>query len=73
MPRKKTPIGKVLLAHRNRLGLTLREAGLKTDVDFSFLSRVEAGVSIPSVTILEAIAEGYRLTVQGILEEAGIR
>ena len=70
---KKTPLCRVLRTHRERLGLTLREAGEKTGVDHSFIYRIEAGISIPSITILADLVYGYGLTIQGVLQESGIR
>ena len=77
MPNNSTAItvsGRVLLRGRLRKGLTLRDlsarcAELGSPINYSFLSRIERGISQPSARVLPVLAEALGLEVDDLLAE----
>jgi len=61
-------IGKRVRRQRNRLGLTLRELGTRTDLTAGFLSQIENDQISPSLNSLQSIATALRVPMFYFLE-----
>ena len=63
-------IGHNIKRHREQLKISIRELAKKLTVSASFLSQLEKGKALPSVTTLKSIADALQTTV-GILVGEG--
>jgi len=66
-------IGNALLAFRNDLGLSLRQAEELVGIDHSAIGRIENGEHEASLSTLAKFAKGYKTTIPDILKRAGIK
>ena len=74
MPNNSTAItisGQVILRGRLRKGMTLRDLSarcgeLGAPIDYSFLSRIERGLSQPTPRVLPALAEALGIEVDDL-------
>ena len=64
---KKT-IGSIIKKHRKRQKLTQFELAEKIGVDPKYISRIETGVSSPSLTIVEKIFEILHINIKNLFE-----
>lgn len=62
-------LGKRLRALRNGQGLTLAQLGRQTDLSASYLSQIERGVAIPSLSRLAAIASALDVEMGHFFED----
>ncbi len=62
-------IGERIKGLRSEQGLTLAELGEKTDLSTSYLSQVERGKTLPSLTTLAAIARVFNVGLRYFFEE----
>lgn len=62
-------IGKKLKAIRLKEGMTIQELALKSRVSSNMISRVERGLTIPSVQILMKLAEVFEKSINYFVEE----
>lgn len=56
-----------LIALRERSGLTLRQLADAADINFGYLSQIEAGDRNPSPTVIKRIAEGLSVPTTALL------
>ena len=78
MPNNSTAItisGQVILRGRLRKGMTLRDLSarcgeLGAPIDYSFLSRIERGLSQPTPRVLPALAAALGLSVDDLFTTA---
>lgn len=63
--------GSPLRRRRQELGLSLREAGVRSGLSVSFLSAVERGVSGASLASLQRLAAAYGTTLQDVFGAPG--
>ena len=78
MPNNSTAItisGQVILRGRLRKGMTLRDLSarcrsLGAPIDYSFLSRIERGLSQPTPRVLPALAEALGIEVDDLFTSA---
>jgi len=56
-------IGKRIRELRKKRGYTLRELGEKLNFDFTYLSRVENGRKIPSIELLQQMADFFNVDI----------
>jgi transcriptional regulator with XRE-family HTH domain len=68
-------LGKVLKELREEKGMSQQELGDYSDVDRSFISRIERGIGTPSVSILFKVCTILQVKPSHVLErvEASIR
>src|SRR6266567_2536492 len=65
-------LGKLLRARREALGLSLREAARRADVDKGTISHIEQGhIRNPGADVLMAIAQVLRIPMSDLLAVAG--
>jgi transcriptional regulator with XRE-family HTH domain len=69
--RIKKIVGKKLKAIRLKHDLTIQELALKSKVSSNMISRVERGVTIPSVEILMKLAGVFDKSINYFVEEVG--
>src|SRR5512145_1445956 len=67
--RLKKIVGKKLKAIRLKQGLTIQELALRSRVSSNMISRVERGLTIPSVQILMKLAEVFEKSINYFVEE----
>lgn len=67
-----SPLGGFIRAQRQMADLSLRQLATLTHVSNPYLSQIERGHSEPSVRILSAIAEALNVSVEAMLEQAGL-
>lgn len=63
-------IGKKLKDTRLKNDLTIQEVSLKSGVSSNMISRIERGLTIPSVEILMKLAESFGMSISYFVEEA---
>jgi len=62
-------VGELLKEHRkDKLGVSVREAALLVGVHYTYLSRIENGISEPSDEVLDKIAKKYKLSQEETTE-----
>jgi transcriptional regulator with XRE-family HTH domain len=62
-------LGDMLAARRRAMGLTLRQMETRTGLSNPYLCQVETGkVSNPTVLAILAIADGYQIPVEGLID-----
>ena len=61
-------IGKIIRAERNKKGLTLEELGEKVDRDWSYLSQIERGKSVPSIETLARISDALNIPLNSLFK-----
>mgnify|MGYP003382428522 CR=1 FL=1 len=60
-----------LRARRKELGLTLKDVAKRCDLSFSFISQIERGMTMPSITTLFQLAQALETTVGQLLNKPG--
>lgn len=65
-------VGAFIRAERSVARMSLRELAGLADVSNAYLSQVERGLHEPSIKVLSSIADGLGLTLDRLLEEAGV-
>lgn len=68
MQNLRTTIGILIKKHRKRLKLTQGELAEKIGVDPKYISRIETGVSSPSLNIVEKIFEVLNIHAKDLFE-----
>ena len=61
-------IGKIIRSERNKTGITLEELAEKIDRDWSFLSQIERGKSIPSIETLSRICSALHIPLSKLFK-----
>ncbi len=64
--------GAYLRAQRQLSKLTLRQLSAMTDISNPYLSQIERGLHKPSVAVLKSIADALNMSVDALLEQAGV-
>jgi transcriptional regulator with XRE-family HTH domain len=67
----KERFGQLVRQIRLEAGHSLKSAAPKFDVDYSYLSKIENGVVLPSASLLARFAEEYRTDVDSLFLAAG--
>lgn len=62
-------LGNRVRSLRREQGWTQIETAEMLGIDRSYLSEIETGKKDPSLTILKAIADGYKVTLSRLLED----
>ena len=63
-------IGESIRTKRMEKGMTLRDLSIKSHTSLGYLSEVERGTKEVSSTVLDAIAQGLRVPLSQIVEDA---
>ncbi|MFO7982973.1 MAG: XRE family transcriptional regulator [Desulfuromonadales bacterium] len=63
-------IGNKLKQIRLRNDMTIQELALKSEVSSNMISRIERGLTIPSVDILMKLADAFRMSINYFVQEA---
>jgi transcriptional regulator with XRE-family HTH domain len=61
-------LGLLIRQHREALGISQEELGLRCDLDRTYISGIERGMRNPSLTALVTLAGGLNTTVSKLLE-----
>jgi transcriptional regulator with XRE-family HTH domain len=64
--------GQFMHAQRKLARLSLRELAALTDISNAYLSQLERGRHAPSVKVLKSLADAFNLSVETVLEQAGL-
>ena len=64
--------GQFIHAQRKLAKLSLRELSALTDVSNAYLSQLERGLHTPSVRVVQSLANAFNLSVETLLENAGL-
>lgn len=64
--------GQFIHVQRKLAKLSLRELSALTDVSNAYLSQLERGLHTPSVRVVQALANAFNLSVETLLEQAGL-
>ena len=64
--------GAYLRTQRQLAKLTLRQLAALTDVSNPYLSQIERGLHRPSLAVLKSIADALNMSVDALLEQAGL-
>lgn len=62
-------IGKRIREARNKRKLTQEQLAEKADITIVYLSEIERGVKLPSLTVFVAIAESLRVSTDSLLRD----
>lgn len=62
-------IGKRIREARNKRKLTQEQLAEKADITIVYLSEIERGVKLPSLTVFVAIAEALRVSTDSLLRD----
>lgn len=65
-----TGFGQTLRQARVKRGLTQEDLALETDIDRAFISRIERGVSAPSLFTIFSIAEALDINPGTLVKQA---
>lgn len=65
-------LGAFIRAQRQMANLSLRQLSALTEVSNPYLSQVERGLHEPSVRVLKAIADALDVSVETLVEQAGL-
>ena len=65
-------LGALIRAQRATAGLSLRDLAERTQVSNAYLSQIERGLHEPSISVLGAIASALDVSLQDLLERAGL-
>lgn len=61
-------IGKIIREERNKAGITLEELVEKIDRDWSYLSQIERGKSVPSIETLVRISNALNISLSNLFK-----
>lgn len=64
--------GAYLRGQRQLAKLTLRQLAAMTDISNPYLSQIERGLHKPSLAVLKSIADALNMSVDALLEQAGV-
>jgi transcriptional regulator with XRE-family HTH domain len=64
--------GQFIHNQRKLAQLSLRELAARTDVSNAYLSQLERGLHAPSVRVLKSLAQAFNLSVEAMLDQAGL-
>ncbi|MGQ0616326.1 MAG: helix-turn-helix domain-containing protein [Acidimicrobiia bacterium] len=64
--------GEYLRSQRQLARLTLRQLAALTKISNPYLSQLERGLHKPSLTVMKAIADALNVSVEALLEQAGV-
>jgi transcriptional regulator with XRE-family HTH domain len=64
--------GAYLRSQRQLARLTLRQLAAMTDISNPYLSQIERGLHKPSLAVLKSIADALNMSVDALLEQAGV-
>ena len=62
-------IGNIIKKHRKKLGITQYELATKVGVDPKYISRIETGMSYPSLSVVERIFDILNVNIGYLFEE----
>ncbi len=62
-------IGNIIKKHRKKLKITQYELALKVGVDPKYISRIETGMSYPSLSVVEKIFDVLGVDIYYLFEE----
>jgi len=65
-------LGAYIRSQRQIANLSLREMARLTDLSNAYLSQVERGLHQPSVRVLRSVADALNLSVETLLQQAGM-
>lgn len=60
--------GSLVRQHRENLGISQEELGMRSSLDRTYISGLERGIRNPSLTALVSLADGMKINVSNLLE-----
>ena len=64
--------GRFIHTQRKLAQLSLRELAARTEISNAYLSQLERGLHAPSVRVMKSLADAFNLSVETMLEQAGL-